>query len=283
PSFLWFAALAAIPIIIWLINRHRHRRRKWAAMAFLLRALKKNQRRIQVQNLLLLLIRVLILAFLAFAIARPVIRERGIAAPSDAGQNWILVLDTSYSMGLRVGQETLFDRAREMIVRMTDSLLGDRDRVALVTWSHDPRVLLGRSAMSADTRRSLIQEVEDVELTARAMRLVPSLYVLRDVVSEFVGPTGEVEPCRVVLFTDLQTQDWLTDGEPISPEVGQILADLRKRGTSIAIAEREITETTPSNAAITDLSVRPELVARGLPVTISVTVENFGDRPLDGL
>lgn len=284
PTFLWFAGLVGVPIAIWLINRHRHRRRKWAAMDFLLRALRKNQRRLQFQNLLLLLVRVAILLLLALAVARPVLRERTLAAPTDAGQNWILVLDTSYSMGFRgANQQTLFDRAREMIVRMSESLLDDGDQVALMTWSYDPRVLLGRSPVSTDTRRRLIQEVEDVDLTARSLRLVPSLYTLRDLAGEFVGPTGEPEACRVILFSDLQRKDWLADAEPVSPEIGQILTELRERGTTISIADREVDEPSPLNVAVTDLSVRPELVARGLPVSISVTVENFGDRPAEGL
>ena len=53
PSLLWLGALVGVPILIYLINRQRFRRRKWAAMVFLLKALKKSRRRLQIQNLLL--------------------------------------------------------------------------------------------------------------------------------------------------------------------------------------------------------------------------------------
>ena len=49
----WVAGLTGIYIsftliLIYLINRQRYRRRKWAAMEFLLKALKKSRRRLQV-------------------------------------------------------------------------------------------------------------------------------------------------------------------------------------------------------------------------------------------
>ena len=56
PQVLFWTALVSVPIIIYLINRHKYRRRPWAAMEFLLRAMKRNQRRIQIQNLFLLIV-----------------------------------------------------------------------------------------------------------------------------------------------------------------------------------------------------------------------------------
>ena len=46
----------AIPVIIHLINRRRFLRMDWAAMEFLLDALKRNRRRLRLEQLLLLLI-----------------------------------------------------------------------------------------------------------------------------------------------------------------------------------------------------------------------------------
>ncbi len=57
PAMLFGTLLVSVPIIIYLLQRHRYRRRKWAAMEFLLRAVKQHQRRIQLQNIILLLIR----------------------------------------------------------------------------------------------------------------------------------------------------------------------------------------------------------------------------------
>ena len=49
------ALLAAVPLIIHLLNRQRHKPLEWAAMRFVLAAYKKTRRRAQLENLLLLL------------------------------------------------------------------------------------------------------------------------------------------------------------------------------------------------------------------------------------
>ena len=67
---LWGLA-AALPIIIHLLSKRKYREMTWAAMEFLLAALRKNARRIRIEQLLLLLIRVAILLLLALALADP--------------------------------------------------------------------------------------------------------------------------------------------------------------------------------------------------------------------
>src|SRR6476661_9242277 len=72
PAF--FAAgifLAAIPIVIHILNRRRYKTVNWAAMEFLLRALKKNRRRLKFEQWLLLATRCLLLLLAAMALARP--------------------------------------------------------------------------------------------------------------------------------------------------------------------------------------------------------------------
>src|SRR5205807_555227 len=63
------AGAASLPIIIHLLNRKRYRIVNWAAMRFLLAALKKNTRRMRLEQLLLLAIRTLILLLLVLAMA----------------------------------------------------------------------------------------------------------------------------------------------------------------------------------------------------------------------
>jgi hypothetical protein len=73
PALLGFLALGLIPIVIYLINRQRYHRRPWAAMEFLLRAMKRHRRRLRLENLLLLLLRTLALLLFVMAMARPTI------------------------------------------------------------------------------------------------------------------------------------------------------------------------------------------------------------------
>src|SRR5947199_7684758 len=61
------AGAASIPIIIHLLNRRRFRIVTWAAMRFLLAAQKQNSRRLRIEQLILLLTRILIVLLLILA------------------------------------------------------------------------------------------------------------------------------------------------------------------------------------------------------------------------
>ncbi len=97
PLLLWGSALAAIPLIIHILNRRRFRRVRWAAMEFLLRAFKKNRRRARFEQLLLLLLRMLLVALAAFLLSRP-------RASSDdvfgLTKRWAEVFAYSHAQGL---------------------------------------------------------------------------------------------------------------------------------------------------------------------------------------
>ncbi|HEY4222743.1 MAG TPA: BatA domain-containing protein, partial [Myxococcota bacterium] len=66
--------VAALPTLIHLISKRRARRVKWAPMELLLRSQKRTARSIRLRQLLLLLVRTLLLACAALAVARPVLR-----------------------------------------------------------------------------------------------------------------------------------------------------------------------------------------------------------------
>src|SRR5437773_9230511 len=64
-------ALASIPIIIHILNRRRYKTVNWAAMEFLLRAMKKNRRRLKFEQWILLATRCAVLVLIAPALSRP--------------------------------------------------------------------------------------------------------------------------------------------------------------------------------------------------------------------
>src|SRR6059058_3606115 len=69
--FIAGALLAALPIIIHILNRRRYKIVPWAAMEYLLAAMKKNRRRLKFEQWLLLATRCLVLGLLGLALARP--------------------------------------------------------------------------------------------------------------------------------------------------------------------------------------------------------------------
>src|SRR5690349_5043620 len=92
--------LASIPIIIHILNRRRYKVVNWAAMEFLLRAMRKNRRRLKFEQWLLLATRCAVLILVATALARPMGCNDSTLA-SLAGQRaglHVFIIDNSYSM-----------------------------------------------------------------------------------------------------------------------------------------------------------------------------------------
>src|SRR3954447_1075587 len=88
--------LVSIPIIIHILNRRRFKTVTWAAMEYLLRAMRKNRRRLKFEQMILLATRCLVLALLGTALARPMVCENAAvnAMGGRAGLN-VFVIDNS--------------------------------------------------------------------------------------------------------------------------------------------------------------------------------------------
>jgi len=77
PFMLFGIAAVSIPIVIHLLNNRRVIKMRWAAMRFLRASVERNQRRMRIEDLLLLIIRCAVVALIALALARPVLRSTG--------------------------------------------------------------------------------------------------------------------------------------------------------------------------------------------------------------
>jgi len=200
PALLAGALLFAVPLLIHLLNRQRHKRRPWAAMEFLLRAYQKQRNRLRNENLLLLLLRCLVPIVLALAIARPVLQAAAGLLGGSGTVHHLLLLDGSYSMGLRQdGTPSPFDKGRTLIGRLLDRLEAStdrRDKVTLVLAGVRPRFLV-RGDLALLTARSQwlqLQKPEDA-----AGDLGAALAQVVDAVEEAGDPD-----VQVYVFSDLQ-------------------------------------------------------------------------------
>ena len=127
PALLGFLALGLIPIVIYLINRQRYRRRPWAAMEFLLRAMKRHQRRLRLENLLLLLIRTLAVLLFVFAMARPSFDDGTLPVLGRVARQEAVILDASSSMAATLASSSTLQAARERArTLLLDLEVGDR-------------------------------------------------------------------------------------------------------------------------------------------------------------
>src|SRR3954465_5862022 len=116
PFLIWGTLLGLIPLIIHLLNRRRSRRVEWAPMRYLKLTIQRNRRRIQIEQLLLLLVRIALPVLLFLLLARPLVNPTGLERWFGAGGrgSHVLLVDDSLSMGYTVGGPPAFLRAREV-------------------------------------------------------------------------------------------------------------------------------------------------------------------------
>ncbi|MCC6806190.1 MAG: BatA domain-containing protein [Deltaproteobacteria bacterium] len=154
PALLFGLALIGVPIAIHLIGRKRAPVLMFSAYDFLEEVVQRLARREQLRQLLLLLLRIAIVALLAFGLAGPGLKS--LVAPV-AVSDTLIVLDASHSMSYRLGSSTLLARAK----KKAEAILRDRSQgLALVVVADtEPRPLAAQP--NAD-RTALIGALEDV-------------------------------------------------------------------------------------------------------------------------
>jgi hypothetical protein len=126
------AAAISIPVIIHILSRMKRRPVQWGAMKFLLEAYRKHRRRLQLEQLLLLLVRCLVLFILGMALAGPLLggcaRHLGMDA---TGRTVCLVIDDGLSEQATNDEGAArFDRQKKLAIKMIDGL-GSADQVAI--------------------------------------------------------------------------------------------------------------------------------------------------------
>src|SRR6185436_5541404 len=99
-----------VPIVIHFLNRRRFHRVVWGAMRFLRASVERNQRRMRLEDLILLALRCLLLALLALGLARPALKSGDMFGQSKVTS--VLIVDSSYSMGTSDGTMSRFEKAQ---------------------------------------------------------------------------------------------------------------------------------------------------------------------------
>ena len=110
PAFLFALAAAAIPVIIHLSQRRKFKEFDVGTLRFLQIAEKKRHRRLRIEELLLLILRIGAVALLALMFARPFLSDR--EKTEAAEEKTLLLLDASGSM-TAVMAEKAADAARK--------------------------------------------------------------------------------------------------------------------------------------------------------------------------
>lgn len=250
-------AAAAIPIIIHLLNRRRFKRVPWAAMRFVQVSLQRNQRRMQIEDLILLLLRVLLMALLAFALARPALDWLRASFLGSSTVATAIILDRSGSMAADGRFELAKQAATEAIDALPD---GSAAAVLLAADSADAGIF--EPTLDLRLARSTISEAS---LSDRRTDLQPAVEKALEILAR-----GSAIEKELVLVTDGQAEGW-TQFEALLRELAE--ADGTRFSVVLVGADQPIT----ANLGISDLRQVSALTPVGQALRFEIGVTNYGD------
>lgn len=196
----------SLPVIFHLIRRMPRGEVPFSSLMFLSSSPPRLTRRSRLDNLLLLVLRGLVLSLLAFAFARPFLRQQLPAEPTDAdAQRVAIVVDTSASM--RRGD--LWQQAVAAVDKVVAEC-GPLDQIGLYTCDTTLRPLAGFDELvpvpPAERRAVLSGRLQSVAPTWAGTELGRGLMDAVEALSQLseTAPRGSRIARRVVLVSDMQ-------------------------------------------------------------------------------
>jgi hypothetical protein len=261
PALLWFLPLAAVPLILHLLERFRIREIELPTFRFLLDGYVQQRRRLRLLEWLLLALRTALVVLVVAALARPVIQRLAGLFGERGGREVVFVADVGLTTGLVSEGTSALHRIREAI-RAAAARLGPGDFVTLVRAGVQPTVL--HRAALGDGRRlgaALDTLAADPGPAALGAALVEGLS----------GPPRGARTAWIV--TDGEARAWRrlgADGtaRTLPPEARLVVLDVGHVGRV-------------ANAALLGDPPRAQRPVVGLPVEITARVAAAGTEPVE--
>jgi hypothetical protein len=277
--------LASAPIIIHLLSRRKYKEREWAAMKWLLAALKKNARRIQLEQLILLAVRTLLVVCVVLAMAKPYLEGAGVPLLPGKRTHRVVVIDGSFSMAYSSAGRSRFERAKEVALAiLNDARKGDA--ASLVLMAAPPRTVVGDPSANL---AAVADEVKALEMPHGGADLAATFAKLDEILA-----SSNIEQKEIYFVTDLQRASWAgtssTGGDvkngdrANSAQASASLVDLAvKVGNRANLVMIDLGQAGSENVAATLFTLDEPFVAVDRDTRFSAAFRNFGRTNRDGL
>ncbi|KAA3619775.1 MAG: VWA domain-containing protein [Calditrichaeota bacterium] len=158
--FAWALLAASIPLLIHLLTRKKLKTVAFSTLFFLKKMQKAKIRQIRLKQIVLLLLRTLIVLFIALAFMRPTVKTSGYEFGKKAKTTAVFIIDNSLSMAATSQGESLLTRAKRKAIAAI-SLLEKGHDVAIIELAEPARIVLATTYNGNDARlSSVIQEIK---------------------------------------------------------------------------------------------------------------------------
>jgi len=258
PFFLFGLLAAAVPLLIHLWSRRQAVTVDFSSLMFLVAAHRQNVRRLQLKQLLILLLRMLIVALIALALARPFLTLGLPLAAVRAKTDVVIVLDNSYSMGYQDVDGVWFDKAKTLATDILRSLRHG-DSACLILMSDIPEPVFRQLTPDVE---SVIAAIQKTEVSYRATNVQPSVELAHEILSESTQQNKEL-----YLISDFAQNGW-NNWEMIPNQSGSRIVLL------------PVSERIPHNTNIEEILPSHQLIGVDLPFHLNTTIRNYSDTPI---
>ncbi len=279
PWMLLGGVAVASPILIHLLNKRRFKIVEWAAMDFLFQADKKNRRRVEIENFILLALRCLAMLLIAFMLSRPFLPSSvtDVLQQSQKLERVVLIDDSLSQRILKDSLpafESIKESTKQLMARYADSDKTE-DWLTVMLTSDPEQPLLANEPLTRNTLATLSQTIDDLECTDQVADYTASLGELNRYVSGQRESGGRV----AYVFSDMRESDWINTFEADSESAPNQLINKVSEST-VGCFLIDVGSPDDQNLAI--VSVRPEnLQVADKVIQFNVEVANFGSQTVD--
>ncbi len=269
PAFAVAGVLAvSIPIIIHLLNRRRYKIIEWAAMQFLLAAMRKNRRRVKFEQWILLATRCALIALLGLALARPLgCADSTLARLAGRSASMhVIIIDNSYSMAYQADRPdapTNFDQAKKISRALVERLSAGGDSVVLITASQPAQAIVAKPSYDL---AGMMQSIDRIQQRYTGSDLAGALALAEQVAKEETNQSSRT----LHIFSDSTTSAWRNGQEKVLETMGPRLA------AQYSVRHYNLSIPNQTNAAILDVSPGSNLVRTRFANDFKATARAYG-------
>lgn len=196
-AFLFLLSAVSIPLIIHFLSKRRIKTIEFSSLKFLEQMQKSRMRWLKIKELLLLLLRMLIVALIVLAFARPTLR--GFAGSSRASSSVAIVLDRSASMDAEGKTGSLFEESKRLALRLVDSFSpGDQITIIAYPGAGSPEII-----GPTNPGDKLRERLAGLEISYQKGEIGQALTEARDILGKSPDLNHEI-----YIFSDLKDENF---------------------------------------------------------------------------
>lgn len=260
-------AAAVLPVLVHLISKRKFDVVEWGAMQFLELG-RRTKRRIRLEELLLLLLRMGLIGLVAMALARPWAKGGLFSSLTNSNRRDVaVVLDGSYSMGWEEKVRTPHAEGIQWTHEMLETL-GGGDTVLLLDARDQVRTVVDRPTSDLAYVR---EQLDALPAPSGTSHLVQAATKAAQLLTE-----GENLDRDIILLSDRQSLAWTPEDAIAWRQFDDLLTQstVPPRVWAIDVSGRQSDEII--NFSVDRLSLSRELTVPGFPMRFATTIRQSG-------